>query len=169
MSDLQRAGADHLADPCLDVAELPEDDLAGHYPVGHPLAFGLERFKHDVEPLPQVRENVIMVVGIPVLRLQGSRQLPCEHCVGNHLLQTRCGLKHCQQFRARLGERTARGRRIESALWQASVSRVQHSRFRSPHGILPGPAGSMLRWRSGLVSRSARPAQNREEMPGARG
>jgi hypothetical protein len=42
-----------------------------------------------------------------VTRVQGCSRPTNEHCIGNHLLQTRRGFQHGQQFRAGLGKRVS--------------------------------------------------------------
>ena len=66
MRNFQRLGPNHLAYTGLDVPELTEDDFSRNHAVGHPLAFGFERLQNDVEPFSQVRQNVIMIVRVPM-------------------------------------------------------------------------------------------------------
>ena len=47
--------------------KLTEDDFSRNHAVGHPLAFGVERLQNDVEVFSQVRQNVIMIVRVPLV------------------------------------------------------------------------------------------------------
>jgi hypothetical protein len=116
LRSFQGPDADHLTDAGLDVPQLAEDDFSWDYPVGHPLALGFKSLEHDVEPVPQSRENVIMIVGVPVTCIQGRGRPSHENRVGNYLLQARSGLQDGEQFRAGAGNRVC--------LWRIVVRKL---------------------------------------------
>jgi hypothetical protein len=79
---LERPSANELPNPNLDLAKVPEKDLARHRTVENPLGVGLQSFD-SVEPLREVTQNVVMVVGHAV---PGPSD---EHGIGNESLQAR--------------------------------------------------------------------------------
>jgi hypothetical protein len=80
----------------------------GTTPVRYPLAFGLKGLQHDVEPVPQVRQDMTMIVRVPVAGIQGCSRPSYKNRVRNQLLQARRRLEHGHQLGACAGERMFR-------------------------------------------------------------
>jgi hypothetical protein len=104
LGDFKGPGPDHLSDSSLDVAESAKDDLPRPHPVGNPVTIGLQGFQHHIESVPQVRDHVIVVVGIPVAGVEGGCGSPHEDGVRNQLLGPRRRLQDREQLRARVRE-----------------------------------------------------------------
>lgn len=102
LRSLQRSRSSQLGTPA---SMSTEDDLPRRHPVRHPLTFGLERFQHDVEPVAQIRDDAVVVVRVPVTRVEGSRGAANENRIRDKLLQSCSGLQHLEEQRAGLGKR----------------------------------------------------------------
>ena len=71
--DLQRSLADHLADPCLDPIEAPQDHFSWGDPVRRPALVFLDRFEHYLEAVGEVGEDVIVIARFAVVRVEDRR------------------------------------------------------------------------------------------------
>ncbi len=98
----QRSRTDHLPDAGLDVADLSEDELVGHQSVGDPAVFALDSFEHEVVPIGEVLDDMIVVVRIVMPGVQGGHRSSDKNRVRNQFLEASRRFEHTpQQCRAR--------------------------------------------------------------------
>jgi len=96
---LHGSAPDELADPGLDPVEAAQNEHLRLDPRGDPTVGLLERAQHVVEPLLEIRQDVIVIERHPVPGVvRGSRSAD-QDGIGEHLLQARGSLEHLPEVR----------------------------------------------------------------------
>ncbi len=101
-----------LADPGQDAVQLPEDQDRPPYPGGPPAGGGLQIRQHVIEPLPEIRQDVIPIQAHPMSGMESRGGSTHEHRALYEGLEVALGRQQVFPFGTGLlrhGLRIARG------------------------------------------------------------